>query len=287
MRSRILTLGVVVSALALAGACKKKAPPTDDEVAPKPSASAGTVSTMSTPAAATTPPSVIILLDAAPPSSPQAAAAVALVARWSAAHQKGDAQELQALFAPKVVVNGATVSAADHAKKSIHQNPDQRFAIGDVRAEATPDGKDTYAHFTKKLTEVKGDTTAEYPKLVIVRDGVIVEESDDQADWCINKDKTTNAKMQPGFKLSATAAVAAAKESKHFAEIKKRVPHLGSDLFGFGCAKRCAVSRRECGYHFRLSDMEDGSKVIEWVYVDPVTKMLWWQEKEWMSEQLR
>lgn len=261
------------------GACKKKPPPASDEPAPTPSAT--------TPPAVTTPAPVIILLDAAPPSSPQAAGAIALVGKWSAAHQKGDVQELQALFAPKVVVNGATVSAADHAKKSIHQNPDQRFTIGEVRAESTPDGKDTYAHFTKKLTEVKGDTTTEYPKLVIVRDGVIAEESDDHADWCINKDKTTNTKMQPGFKLSATSAVAAAKDSKHFAEIKKRVPHLGSDLFGFGCAKRCAVSRRECGYHFRLSDMEDSSKVIEWVYVDPVTKMLWWQEKDWMSEQLR
>lgn len=279
MRSRLLTLGVVFSALALIGACKKKPPPADDRT-PAATSSA-------TPSAATTPPPVIILLDAAPPSSPQAAAAIALVTKWSTAHQQGDAQELQALFAPKVVVNGATVSAADHAKKSIHQNPDLRLSIGEVRAETTPDGKDTYAHFTKKLTEAKGETTTEYPRLVIVRDGVIVEDSDDPPDWCINKDKTTNAKMHPGFKLSATSAVAAAKESKHFAEIKKRVPRLGSDLFGFGCAKRCAVARRECGYHFRLSDMEDSTKVIEWVYVDPVTKVLWWQEKDWLSEQLR
>ena len=43
----------------------------------------------------------------------------------------------------------------------------------------------------------------------------------------------------------------------------------------------------KCGYHFRLSDMEDSTKVTEWVYVDPVSKTLWWQEKDWMSEQLR
>jgi hypothetical protein len=116
---------------------------------------------------------------------------------------------------------------------------------------------------------------------------VIVEESDDPPDWCINKDKTTNAKMHPGFKLSAVSAVSAVRESKHFGELKTRIPHVGSDLFGFGCAKRCAVPRRECGYHFRLSDMEDSTKIVEWVYVDPVSKTLWWQEKDWMSEQLR
>lgn len=285
MRSSLLTSAIVLSTLALAGACKKPPPPPDEHRA-APEASVLASAEVAPPVEATPPP-VIILLDAAPPSSPHVAAAVALVTKWSEAHQKGDVQELQALFAPKVVVNGAIASAADHAKKSIHRDPDQRFAIGEVRAETTPDGKDTYAHFTKRLTEVKGDTTKEYPKLVIVRDGVIAEESDDPSDWCINKDKTTNAKMQPGFKLSAMSAVAAAKESKHYAEIKKGVPRLGSDLFGFGCAKRCAVSRRECGYHFRLSDMEDSTKVIEWVYVDPVTKVLWWQEKEWMSEQLR
>jgi hypothetical protein len=283
MRSTLLTLGAVLTAVALTGACKKKPPPVDDDqVPPVPSPAISTA-----PSAAATPPPVIILLDAAPPSSPQTAAAIALVSKWSMAHQKGDAQELQGLFAPKVTVNGATMNAADHAKKTIHQDPDLRFSIGEVNAETTADGKDTFAHFTKKLAEVKGEKTTEYPKLVIVRDGVIVEESDDPPDWCINKDKTTNAKMQPGFKLSATSAVAAAKESKHFAELRKRVPHLGSDLFGFGCAKRCAVPRRDCGYHFRLSDMEDSTKIIEWVYVDPVTKTLWWQEKDWMSEQLR
>jgi hypothetical protein len=33
--------------------------------------------------------------------------------------------------------------------------------------------------------------------------------------------------------------------------------------------------------------MQDSTKIIEWVYVDPVAKTLWWQEKDWMSEQLR
>jgi hypothetical protein len=267
----------LVLVLAVVGACKKRPPPQED---PDPLAQAAVP-------AATTPPPVIILLDAAPSSSPQDAAAIALVGQWSAAHRKGEAQELQALFAPKVLVNGATVTAADHAKKSVHQDPDHRFSIGEVRAETTPDGKDIFAHFNKRLSEARGETTKEYPKVVIVRDGVIVEESDDPPDWCINKDKTTNAKTHPGFKLSATSAVAAVKESKHFAELKKRIPHLGSDLFGFGCAKRCAVPRRECGYHFRLSDMQDSTKIIEWVYVDPVAKTLWWQEKDWMSEQLR
>jgi hypothetical protein len=274
MRSKVLTLAVVIPALAIVFSCKKPPPPAPDE----PPLQAAPVATQ---------PPVIILLDAAPPSSPQNAAAIALVTKWSAAHQKGDAAALQALFAPKVLVNGTTVAAADHAKKSLHQDADLRFSISEVRAETTPDGKDTFAHFTKRLTEVKGDTTKEYPKVVVVRDGVIVEESDDPPDWCINKDKTTNTKMHPGFKLSATSAVAAAKDSKHFADLKKRIPRLGSDLFGFGCAKRCAVPRRECGYHFRFSDMEDSTKIIEWVYVDPVSKVLWWQEKEWMSEQLR
>jgi hypothetical protein len=276
MRSRLASLLIVVVGLTLAGACKKPPPPSDE--GDHPSRSAVPVATQAP---------VIILLDAAPSSSPQDAVTIALVQKWSDAHQKGDATALQALFAPKVLVNGATVSAADHAKKSVHQDPEMRFSIGEVRAETTPDGKETFAHFSKRLTEVRGDTTKEYPKVVVVRDGVIVEDSDDPADWCINKDKTTNTKMHPGFKLSATSAVGAAKESKHFAELKKRIPHLGSDLFGFGCAKRCAVPRRECGYHFRLSDMEDSTKIIEWVYVDPVTKTLWWQEKDWMSEQLR
>jgi hypothetical protein len=279
MRSRLATLLIVVVSLTLAGACKKPPPPSAEVDQPAQSAqSAAPVATQ---------PQVIILLDAAPSSSPQDATAIALVQKWSAAHQKGDAAALQALFAPKVLVNGTTVTAADHVKKSLHQDADLRFSVGEVHAETTPDGKETFAHFSKRLTEVKGDTTKEYPKVIIVRDGVIAEDSDDPADWCINKDKTTNTKMHPGFKLSATSAVAAAKDSKHFAELKKRIPHLGSDLFGFGCAKRCAVPRRECGYHFRLSDMEDSTKIIEWVYVDPVTKMLWWQEKDWMSEQLR
>jgi hypothetical protein len=277
MRRYAETAALVV-VLLLAAACKKKSPPPQEEPDP--------VAQSAAPVAATPPP-VIILLDAAPPSSRENAGATALVTKWAAAHQSGDAQALQALFAPKVLVNGATLAASDHAKKSLHQDADQRFSIGEIRAETTPDGKDTYAHFSKKLSEARGETTKEYPKLVIVRDGVIVEESDDPPDWCINKDKTTNSKMYPGFKLSAASAVAAAKDSKHFAELKKRIPHLGSDLFGFGCAKRCAVPRRECGYHFRLSDMEDSTKIIEWVYVDPVAKTLWWQEKDWMSEQLR
>jgi hypothetical protein len=277
MRSKVLTLAVVIPALAVVFACKKPPRPVDDEPAAQ-----------SASAPVATQPPLIILLDAAPPSSPQNATAIALVTKWSAAHQKGDAAALQSLFAPKVLVNGTTVTAAEHVKKSLHQDADIRFSISEVRAETTPDGKETFAHFDKKLTEVKGDSPAkEYPKVVIVRDGVIVEESDDLPDWCINKDKTTNTKMHPGFKLSATSAVAAAKESKHFGELKKRIPHVGSDLFGFGCAKRCAVPRRECGYHFRLSDMEDSTKIIEWVYVDPVAKVLWWQEKDWMSEQLR
>lgn len=278
MRSRLFSFLFVLLAVTSAGsACKKRPPPEAD---PDP------VAPPLAPIAPTSPP-VIILLDAAPPGSAQSTGAIALVTKWSDAHQNGDAQALQSLFAPKVVVNGATVSAADHVKKTMHQDPDHAFSIGEVHAETTPDGKDTYAHFSKKVTEARGEVPKEYPKLVIVRDGVIVEESDDPPDWCINNDKTTNAKMYPGFKLSAASAVAAAKDSKHFAELRKRIPYVGSDLFGFGCAKRCAVARRECGYHFRLSDMEDSTKIIEWVYVDPVAKTLWWQEKDWMSEQLR
>jgi hypothetical protein len=280
MRSKVLTLAVVLFALASIGACKKRPVPTDDQ---GPSAQAAQSVAPVTPVA--TPPPVIILLDAAPTNSAQNAAAMTIVARWSAAHQKGDAQELQALFAPKVFVNGTTVNAADHVKKTLHRvDPDHPFSTSEVQAETTADGKETYARFN---TRIAGDPPKEAPKLIIVRDGSIVEDSDDPPDWCINKDKTTNGKTHPGFKLSASSAVAAVRESKHFAEIRKRIPHLGSDLFGFGCAKRCAVPRRECGYHFRLSDMEDTTEVIEWVYVDPVTKTLWWQEKDWISEQLR
>lgn len=278
MRSRFVPLlALAVVGLVLCGACTKKPPPVQDDDRP----------VLSAAPPASTPPPVIILLDAAPPAAPENGAAVALIGKWNAAHQKGDAAELQALFAPKVLVNGTTVTAADHVKKSMNQDADVRSSIGGVQAETTPDGKETYAHFVKRLADLKGDTPKEYPKFIIVRDGVIVEESDDPSDWCINKDKTTNTKMYPGFKLSASSAVAAARESKHFGELKKRIPHLGSDLFGFGCAKRCAVPRRECGYHFRLSDMENSTKIIEWVYVDPVSKTLWWQEKDWMSEQLR
>lgn len=284
MRSRLVPLFAVVVGLALSSACKKPPPVQNDDPQP-------TQPTASVPPPANTPPPVIILLDAAPPgmqNASQNAAAVALVGKWNDAHQRVDAAALQSLFAPKVLVNGTTVSAADHVKKSLHQAGDGHFSMGEVQAETTPDGKDTYAHFVRRVAELKGgDTSKEYPKVIVVRDGVIVEESDDPPNWCINNDKTTNTKMHPGFKLSASSAVSAAKESKHFAELKKRIPHLGSDLFGFGCAKRCAVPRRECGYHFRLSDMEDSTKIIEWVYVDPVTKTLWWQEKDWMSEQLR
>lgn len=273
MRSKVLTFAVVLCALASIGACKKRPPPSDDR---------GRAAQSVAPVA--TPRPVIILLDAAPTNSAQNAAAMTLVARWSAAHQKGDAQELQALFAPKVVVNGTTVNAADHVKKTLYRDPDHLFSTSEVQAETTADGKETYARFS---TQIAGEPPKEAPKLIIVRDGLIVEDSDDPPGWCINADKTTNGKTQPGFKLSASSAVAAVRESKHFAELRKRIPHLGSDLFGFGCAKRCAVARRECGYHFRLSDMEDTTQVIEWVYVDPIAKTLWWQEKDWISEQLR
>src|SRR5688572_4533851 len=159
MRSRLFSLLVV---LAVVGACKKTPPPQEDSDPGTPSASA----------VAPSPPPVIILLDAAPPGSKENAAAIALVTKWNAAHQKGDAQELQALFAPKVLVNGATITAADHVKKSLHQDADHRFSVGEVRAETTPDGKDTYAHFNKKLTEAQGEGTKEYPKVIIVREGV-------------------------------------------------------------------------------------------------------------------
>ena len=172
MRSRFVPLLAVVVGLVLCGACKKPSPPVQDDEQP--------IQSVAPPASA--PPPVIILLDAAPPGSSENAGAVALVTKWNAAHQKGDAAELQALFAPKVLVNGTTITAADHVKKSLNQDADVRSSIGEVKAETTPDGKETYAHFVKRLADLKGDTPKEYPKVIIVRDGVIVEESDDVVD---------------------------------------------------------------------------------------------------------
>lgn len=193
---------------------------------------------------------MIILLDAAPADT----ATVAFITKWNDAHATQDTNALLALYAAKVATNGNIVSAGDLVKRKMAgfaANPSWRQSIGDVTTERSADGKDAWAHFTKKITDDKNETK-EYPMLVIVREEEIIEENDDLAGWCKNKDTTTNGKTLPGFKLSAATAVAAVRESKHFAESRKRVPYLGTDLFGFGCAKRCLVPKRECGFHFRM-----------------------------------
>lgn len=281
MKSRLFLSLSLSLTVALVSACKKPAPPPDPDPQPQPVPQP----VLTAPTVATTPAPVIILLDAAPPNA-QTAPAIAIVQRLGRATT---ADELTPLYAPKVIVNGTTVAAPDHIKKKLAALGEFKESYGAIDADTTVDGKDVYARFTKKLLDEKGETAKEMPMLVVVRDGVIVEENEEPVDWCKNKDKTVNTKMLPGFKLSAASAVAAVKDSKHFAELKKAVPTIGTDLFGFACAKRCAGPKRECGYHFRVSDMstDNSNQVVNWVYVDPVTKLLWWQEKDWQSEQLR
>jgi hypothetical protein len=110
-----------------------------------------------------------------------------------------------------------------------------------------------------------------------------VENDDKLTDnWCLDpKDFTPTKRVLPPFTVSAADAVQAVMSSNHFAALRKAHPGAAVDLMsGFGCARRCAKPDHECGFQMRASDYEatSESSLLEWFAVDPVTKVVWFQD---------
>jgi hypothetical protein len=116
-------------------------------------------------------------------------------------------------------------------------------------------------------------------------------------DWCFDPvTHSASDRVVPPFTMSAAHAVGAALGSKHMEIVRKRVPEVAIDSMGFQCARVCPVPDRSCGFHFRSSDLKtkSPSSLVEWLYLDPMTKTLWWEERSlpdggviWGSERVR
>lgn len=152
-----------------------------------------------------------------------------------------------------------------------------------------------------KSVSAGGDASAS--SVVLDASGRITEESSDLADdWCIDKTappamhRVANDRVVAPFRISALDAIVRARSSKHFGHFSKPVGDIDVE-----CAKRCAVQTRECGFVLTLHDMDPHGMddptltVSSWlgvVYVEPVTRTLWWGDfaldgaSIWQSERL-
>jgi hypothetical protein len=123
---------------------------------------------------------------------------------------------------------------------------------------------DQWARFTKTVTQ-KGKTK-DYPAVLVLSEGCIVEENDD-VDWCRSGDGSgTNDRVVPPFTMSGSEAIGRAYETKHMKE-----------------------QQYECGFYVRTSDLDakTPSNLVEWLYIDPIEKKLWFMDGDaWKSEPL-
>ena len=232
------------------------------------------------------------------PADPDAAR-VTVVTRWNDAHTSHDSKALEALYAPKVVFYGTSMTNVEAAKKkgaAFAASPDFTQLAGKPVFEASDAPGALWARFTK-TTNAKGKAT-DYPVLLIIgADGRIIEEADDVTRndrWCF---KTLEGSPIWGdqivwpFRISAQKAQALAFGSKHVSR-QTEWPSMAADRFI--CAKRCAVPSRDCDFRTRLDDghSTSPSSMIEWLNIDPITKKLYWESFSadggavWESEQL-
>jgi hypothetical protein len=234
----------------------------------------------------------------------EATAARRVVERWNRAHSEHEAETLASLYAPTVLFYGRSLSRADCASKkrlALKATPDYTQLTRDAKFEPAGAGR-TFVRLVKTST-TNGKST-DYPTILVIEtSGHIVEESDDLAsDWCIDNSVVGvlyplgNDRVIAPFRMSANGAMARARSSAHFRSLSRLVGDMS-----VSCAQRCAIQTYECGFSFILHDMDPHSAedpaltVSSWmgtVYVEPVTKTLWWEDSAadgasvWHSEQL-
>jgi len=245
------------------------------------------------------------LASSAPSAAPVApsAGAQAVIAAWNQAHNAHDADALAALYAPEVFFYGATLPGVDCARKkraAFTATPDYAQSIRDAKFEPADAGA-TFVRLVK--TGITKGASKAYPSILVIdASGKIAEEGDDlPEDWCIDTSGPPSVtplltdRVALPFRLSAQGAVQRARGSKHLRSLSRPV----GDIV-LTCARRCAVQTPECGYSLTLHDMdrhgdEPGLTVSSWmgqVYVEPVTRALWWEESGpdggtvWRSESL-
>jgi hypothetical protein len=109
--------------------------------------------------------------------------------------------------------------------------------------------------------------------------------------WCLAREGDgVSDRVVPPFTMSAGAAMRLTYQTKHVHELYRHYRALYIDADTFECARVCAPRTRDCGFHFRLIDTTSGwdrPKEVEWVYVDPFERKLWFPaEGGWSSEDL-
>lgn len=105
-----------------------------------------------------------------PPCSSTLAAPPALE-QWNAAHNAHDAKALGALYAPSVVFYGVTLTNEECVRRkqaAFAASPDYAQSIRDVRTDGTT------VRFVK--TSTSNGKSTDYPSVLVLRDGHIVEE---------------------------------------------------------------------------------------------------------------
>jgi hypothetical protein len=246
------------------------------------------------------------------PRVPDTRTAVHVVAdRWNDAHNTRDASAFEAVYAPTVNFYGQSLSRAECAKRkmsALAKSPAYHQTIHSwmYGQDETPDSEGrTRVIFTKTTIE-KGKTTDYIQLLTIDRSLHVTEEIDRTSEanlakaswsWCLDGYNEANDKIRAPFKLSLQKALEEFVRSKHFAALQASAPAgsaYGAD--GYDCTASCVTSApRECGFDIRIADAAatTPSHLVEWVYVDGVTNVLWYQDLRpdagldtWLSEPL-
>jgi hypothetical protein len=209
---------------------------------------------------------------------------------WNAAHAKRDAHALGPLYADKLSHYGKEMPRAEVVKAkeaAFAAAPDFTQSIGKIDIEDGLNPDERLARFIKTVTQ-KGKTK-DYPAFLRFSGDRIIEENDD-VDWCLSGDGSgTNERVIPPFTMSGAEAIARAHATKHMSDEQKKRKSVIIDTKGMSCPKVCAKPSYECGFHMRTSDLDatTPSNLVEWLYVDPIEKKLWYQAGEaWKSEPL-
>lgn len=249
----------------------------------------------------------------------------AVVLRWNEAHNRHDVAVFDSLYAPTVSFFGAKLSRAECVKRksaAFAKAPGFTQTLGPMTFKSGEDGGGTLVRFVK-TTSFAGKAT-DYPAFLVVKDGHIIEESDNVSDenlrrraqrvedekarWCLDPDWYPNAKVAAPLRMSAAEAWSVPWSSKHIADLRARLPQLGLDG-PQQCPKPDCIdgppppwgsedAKGHCGFYLRVVDnarLEQartppyGSIMVEWIYVDAIHDVLWfWSLKPlgWDSEKL-
>jgi hypothetical protein len=124
-----------------------------------------------------------------------------------------------------------------------------------------------------------------------ITDASLAASATNDASWCLEDDLPNDVVRSP-FTIDARTAVEKTRRTKHFAAVT--AAHRGAFLdFGrVACPAACGDrAKRQCGFDMRLENHDPSShatsNLVEWVYVDAVDRVLWWEEKGgWKSEPL-